>query len=416
MRSSIDPVGTRTGRRILFSVLYLCEGAPIGFLWWTLPAELRASGVPIDRITALTAVTTLPWVFKFAWAPLVDVLRSRGLELRHWIVLSQALMGFALLPLVGIDDLAVHYELVYALLLAHSVAAATQDVAIDAWAIRVTPREELGSLNGSMQVGMFLGRWLFGAGLLLTGDALAGGAAVGALIALVWATGILVLISRDADDGPAQAESLAFARSLRAAFGRRATWLALGIALISGAGFEGLGALAGPLLVDRGFGAERIGAFYSLNVVAMIAGSLAGGLLTDRLGRKSAVTVLLVAIALEVGAVAALDRAALGYAFVFAAMVAVYFAYGMFIAATYALFMDLTDRSLAATQFSAYMGATNACEAWSGWTAGQFAARHGYPAALGALAAASLLALPLLRALRERPKNCDDARSDRDDS
>jgi len=401
----LDPAASRSLRRGLFGVLYLCEGAPIGFLWWALPAQLRAAGVPVDRITALTAATTLPWVLKFVWAPLVDVLRSRGFGLRRWVLAAQGLMGVALLPLVRLDDLAAHYELVYALLIAHSLAAATQDVAIDAWAIRVTPRSELGSLNGSMQVGKFLGRWLFGAGLLLAGGVVSNGAAVGALIALVWASALAVLACRDPEAelpraASAREELGSFGRSLAAMFRRRATWLALGIALLSGAGFEALGALAGPLLVDRGFGVDQVGSFYSLSVVAMIAGSVAGGVLADRLGRRRAVSGLLVAIALVVGSVAAIDRASLDPRWLFAAMVSLYLAYGMFIAASYALFMEQTDPALGATQFSAYMGATNACEAWSGFAAGRIAARHDYPAALAALACASLFALPLLRALR----------------
>jgi hypothetical protein len=40
---------------------------------------------------------------------------------------------------------------------------------------------------------------------------------------------------------------------------------------------------------------------------------------------------------------------------------------GLFTAASYALFMDLTDPKLGGTQFSAFMAATNGCESWSGW-------------------------------------------------
>jgi hypothetical protein len=46
------------------------------------------------------------------------------------------------------------------------------------------------------------------------------------------------------------------------------------------------------------------------------------------------------------------------------------------------------------------MGATNACEAWAGFAAGNAAARFGYAPSLAALAAVSLVALPVLAAIR----------------
>jgi MFS transporter, PAT family, beta-lactamase induction signal transducer AmpG len=57
--------------------------------------------------------------------------------------------------------------------------------------------------------------------------------------------------------------------------------------------------------------------------------------------------------------------------------------------------MQLTDPKLGATQFSAYMGAINACEAWAGFSAGQLAERFDFPVAFVALAVVSLLAWPL---------------------
>ena len=73
----MDFLATPFRRRLLFAALYLSEGAPIGFLWLALPTRLKVADVSIQQITALTAVLVIPWTFKFAWAPLVDVLRSR---------------------------------------------------------------------------------------------------------------------------------------------------------------------------------------------------------------------------------------------------------------------------------------------------------------------------------------------------
>jgi predicted MFS family arabinose efflux permease len=67
----------------------------------------------------------------------------------------------------------------------------------------------------------------------------------------------------------------------------------------------------------------------------------------------------------------------------------------MFTAASYALFMELTDPRLGATQFSSFMAATNACEAWAALLVGRLIVGNGYSSAFMALAAISLVGLPI---------------------
>jgi hypothetical protein len=73
---------------------------------------------------------------------------------------------------------------------------------------------------------------------------------------------------------------------------------------------------------------------------------------------------------------------------------------GLFTAASYALFMDLTDPEIGGTQFSAFMSATNACESWSALAGGRIAGASGYPAAFVVMCIASLGSLPILARLR----------------
>jgi len=77
-----------------------------------------------------------------------------------------------------------------------------------------------------------------------------------------------------------------------------------------------------------------------------------------------------------------------------------YFGIGLFTAASYAFFMDITEPRLAATQFSAFMGATNLCESWSAFTIGRMIALFGYPAAFIGISVLSLAALPALAAFK----------------
>lgn len=364
--------------------------------------------MPVGTIALLTSVIILPWAFKFLWAPLVDVLRGRRWGRRAWIVAAQLLMGLTLLPLAFVDWQA-SLSLLFVLLVMHAFAAATQDVAIDAWAISVTPRSQLGGINGWMQVGMLSGRWLFGAGFLLVAHVVADTVAVLVMIAVIWATTLVVLLAGEADDDadasarrPALSERWRrFIVTLVAAFRSQDTWLGILLALLAFAGFKAVGDIAGPFMVDRGLSSVGVGRFFTAALVAMIAGALLGGWLADRFGVRRIVGALVVLAATMIlatsGAAVTTEG---GHPQVIVGLLGVYLCAGMLTAAAYALFMRLTDPRLGATQFSAYMGAINGCEAWAGLTAGQLAERFDYPVGFVAVALLSLLALPLLWRLR----------------
>jgi MFS family permease len=387
---------------VLFTLLYASEGAPIGFIWWALPTVLRAADVPIERITALTAVLVLPWTFKFLWAPLVDRLRSRRWGFRAWIASAQLAMAGCLVPLIWIDPVE-HFAVWQALLLAHAVAAATQDVAIDAFAIQVVPETGRGLLNGSMQAGMLVGRSVFGGGSLIVLGLFGREWILAALV--VWilvALGALgaLRLAEPAARGGAGAPRLGAA--LRAMLRRRTTWWGLAFALVGAAGFEAAGQLAGPYLVDRGETTSAIGLFFGAVVVAAtITGGLVGGRISDRWGRLRSCAVFLLGFVAVIAALGVIDFGGAASPLVrYLLLGAMYLFVGLFTAASYALFMDLTDPAIGGTQFSTYMSATNACESWSAWVGGRVAGASGYPAAFLVMSAASLVGLPVLARLR----------------
>ncbi len=403
-------IRTSGGRRLLFSVLYAAEGGPIGFLWWALPTLLRLRGAPVEEITGLLALLVLPWTFKFLWAPLVDTLRSPRFGFRAWIAGAQVAMGLTLVPLLWLDP-ATHFDLVRILLVAHALAAATQDVSIDALAIRVVPERERGLVNGAMQAGMLGGRSLFGGGALILAASLGWNAIFIGLLALIAGSLFLLLFVDESDlGGPRMTDNggaAGFTRLLGGAFRDRNTWFGILFALVSAAGFEATGALAGPYLVDRGATQNAVGFFLAVPaIVGMLAGGFAGGWSSDRFGRPAtlvASTLLFSGMIAGLGfAEIALDQAPpllLSYGF----LCGMYLGLGMFVAASYALFMDLTRTGLGATQFSTFMAATNGCEAWATFAGGRLAAGAGYAGAFLVMSAVSVISLPLLRCFRKRP-------------
>ena len=391
----------RARLRFAFALLYFAEGAPIGFIWWTLPTLLREEGVEVEDITALTALVVIPWALKFAWAPLVDTMASERFPLRTWIVSAQVVMGAVLVPLAFIDPVASMGTLTV-LLVCHAFAAATQDVAVDALCIATVEPSERGAINGWMQAGMLLGRALFGGVALMVVGSLGMTTMVAAMVAVVWTTALVVLwVGPRHGTGSGQSARELFS-ALWEVLKSRTTWGGLLFAATAEASFKGVGSIVGPYLVDHDVSEEVIGAFFAfVSVSGMVVGALIGGRLSDAVGRHRVVIAGQVMVGVAI-CVMALDPPGGDGAAVstWIALGGLYLGIGLFTAAVFALFMDATDRRLGATQFSAYMGMTNLCEAWSSRLVGALTTRLGYGTSFPIAAALGLLSLPLLWLVR----------------
>ena len=408
----MDFLATPFRRRLLFAALYLSEGAPIGFLWLALPTRLKVADVSIQQITALTAVLVIPWTFKFAWAPLVDVLRSRRWTLKHWVLSAQFMMAVTLLPLLWIDPVQ-SMKLLSVFLVMHAIAAATQDVAIDALCISVTDATERGALNGWMQAGMLAGRAAMGGGALLLGSLIGDTAVVVVLVSITSFSGGLLLCSHvpmlEHDSLPNDKNPIRFvdrvksvARDLASAVKGPRHWAAFAFALTGPAAFKAFEVIIGPFLIDRGLSENEVGTFTATVMIgAMVYGSVLGGCLADRFQRNSFVAGALAFIVASLSAVAITDIVTneVGGWLLLLPIAVTGLGIGVFTVAAYALFMDMTEPRIAATQFSAYMGATNGCEAWSTLVLGQLVAGYGYAYGILSLCAVSALSLLLLPAI-----------------
>jgi PAT family beta-lactamase induction signal transducer AmpG len=394
--SRINLIESPRGRRILFAILYFGEGAPIGFVWWALPTLLRQRGVGLEEIGSLTALLVLPWALKFLWAPLIDMSRTPRFTLRGWIATSQLAMILSLLALAA-SGTTLPLATLRGILLFHAFAAATQDVAVDALAIRSTSVNERGSINAWMQAGMLTGRAMFGGGALIIADAAGERFALCLLAASVTASMLVALAYRDVTAAARSEDSaVRFRARLGRALTRRSTWLALAFAATGAAGFEAAGVLLGPMLSDHGISTATIGTFLSAPAAgAMVAGGLLGGRLCRAFGTTAPLVMFGVVVTALVACLSPIVDSASGAA-VWTTLSVLYFAVGAFTVSSYAFFMDRTDPELGSTQFSAYMGATNLCEAWAGHLSGGIAATRGYGYALACMAAVSLAALPML--------------------
>ena len=136
-------------------------------------------------------------------------------------------------------------------------------------------------------------------------------------------------------------------------------------------------------------------------VIAMFIGGLNGGYISDKVNRKKTVGVFLSGFVASIIFISIFNyvnssTAATGSLSGFTVM---YFFVELFTASSYTLFMDLTNPKIGGTQFSTYMAATNGCEAWTVWAAGNIITSYGYTPTFIFMSIVSLLSLFILKKL-----------------
>lgn len=125
------------------------SGLPFLLLFDTLSAWLHDAGVPLKVISTFVLATYL-YIFKFAWAPLVDHVSPPGLtrwlgRRRAWMLVAQIAAAAGLFALSAADP-ARGLGYVWAAVLFTGFCGATQDIAMDAWRIEVAEVDAQGAM------------------------------------------------------------------------------------------------------------------------------------------------------------------------------------------------------------------------------------------------------------------------------
>jgi len=267
------------------ALLYFAEGLPFGVVKEVVPVYFKVSGVSLTEI-GLASLLGLPWTLKVVWSPLVD----RYGERRQWI--TACLLALALFTsLVPLFDASAPPLGLWAVLLAVTLASATQDVAIDAYTIGLVERGEEGEANGVRVSAYRVALIASGGGLVFLAPLIGWPAAFtlaavlfAALAVGTWAAPRIVVPIEQ------RREWLAPMRRWLLQPGSWAVFLfVLGYKL----GDAALGPMVKPFWIDRGLGIAEIGLVStSFGVLATIAGALIGGWLTTRWGILRALLVL----------------------------------------------------------------------------------------------------------------------------
>lgn len=418
MRSNL--LDTRNGRFLTFGLLYVSEGIPYGFTSIAMVAFMRQHGVSLEAIGAFSAALFLPWAFKWAWAPLIDLIRlDRWGGRRAWIVACTTMMLLSLLLLASIDaEQQFHWLLATVIL--HNFFCATQDVAIDSLAVSTLKADERARGNGFMFGGQYLGIMLGGgAAVFVSGLVGFHGALayVGALCLMNLA--FVLLFVRDPGARPMARRQprfikalvthlVAFVKVVYASFWRsgRGPIFGTAFALLPCGAMALAYATLSTIQVDYGLEETQIAQLQILNTIAGAAGCLLGGFIADFFGIKRTVAAAFALTALVTFGLASqislVGLTAVSPMIFFGSIVSHGFFFGVAYGSRSAIFMGMTNPAVGATQFTAFMGMSNLAISVGNYWQGMVAERMGYAAALYLDALIALLVIGLIPFLRGR--------------
>jgi len=121
------------------------SGLPLYILISLLPAWLRSEGVDLKAI-GLFALISLPFTWKFLWAPLFDRFTPPLGRRRGWLFISQSLLLISI-PVFGAFNPKLDIWTIAYLATAVAFFSACQDIVIDAYRRELLPDIELGLGN-----------------------------------------------------------------------------------------------------------------------------------------------------------------------------------------------------------------------------------------------------------------------------
>uniref|UniRef100_A0A667ZDH2 Acetyl-coenzyme A transporter 1 n=1 Tax=Myripristis murdjan TaxID=586833 RepID=A0A667ZDH2_9TELE len=160
------------GNVLLLLFLYVLQGIPLG-LAGSIPLIMQSKNVSY-KDQAFFSFVFWPFSLKLLWAPLVDALYlSQFGRRKSWLVPTQYLLGLFMLYLsLTVDSLLQNEEgrgpnvlTLTAVFFMLAFLAATQDIAVDGWALTMLSRENVGYASTCNSVGQtagyFLGNVLF---------------------------------------------------------------------------------------------------------------------------------------------------------------------------------------------------------------------------------------------------------------
>jgi PAT family beta-lactamase induction signal transducer AmpG len=280
----------RSWRTASVSLLSFSSGLPLGLVWITIPTWMAREGADIKYIGLFT-IAQAPWTFKFVWSPLMDRYSPPMPRVGPKIAWTLVTQAFLLLLTFGLAGIRYQPDVVWiigALTMAMAFASASQDIAIDAYAVEVLRPEEQGVAVGA-RIAIYRSAMFVAGGVAITLGGLWSWPFIFALLGLLYVPMMAVSwFAPHSAYGRAQAPL-----SLRAAVWEpfvgflsvERSLQILAFVVLYKLADNLAGALIRPFLVQVGFNDFDVGiATATIGLFATLAGTFLGGMLTTAWG------------------------------------------------------------------------------------------------------------------------------------
>lgn len=334
----------------LFGSLYFSEGLMVAITTVATSLYLREKAVSIPITTLIIGIVNVPWMLKFVWGPIIDYFIKFG---RKTFIILGGVLSISCMFLASFVDPGVSLLPFTFLIFFSHVGIGFIDVSTDAWAIDVSTEKDRGKINGSMFAGQY-GAWAIGAALFpFIGSQYGYHSAYLINAILILLILLFPFIVKEIVRVKVKQKIVSLVVK------EFKTKTVLLVALFSPLVFmnEGIMSFLIPIYMRDGLGLSDV----QIGFVAMIlplflaVGSLFGGVVTDKIGRKS---MLYIFIGLNI-----VFTASLIFADTWWKLSIIYgiigFLMGGHSTASCALFMDVTNPRIGATQYGIFTGIAN---------------------------------------------------------
>ncbi|KIL58525.1 hypothetical protein M378DRAFT_86388 [Amanita muscaria Koide BX008] len=147
---------------VLLCVLYLMQGIPLGLAMESVPFLLNKHRLPLSQLATFT-LSSYPYSLKLLWSPIVDSVYFVSIGRRKsWIIPMQLIVGTLMLYLSLnvqrlMDDPSNHVAELTTIFTSLVFFSATQDIAVDGWALTLLSKDCLSYASTCQTIGITTG-------------------------------------------------------------------------------------------------------------------------------------------------------------------------------------------------------------------------------------------------------------------
>ena len=335
---------------LLFGSLYFSEGLIKVISVLILPIYFLERGIPPELVTFIIGVAATPMIIKFVWGGTVDYFIRFG---RRRFILMGGLLSAVSLFILAIIDPGVALIPFAFLVFVSWCGVGFLDVSSDAMAIEISREEERGKINGAMffgqNSGMAVGAFLFPF-IVQTSNYSVVFLAAGLIILLIIIFPLFIKETKTVKKREKMAPILI------GEFKKKTTLLVAIFAPMVTLS-SGMLLFLAILYMKIGFQLDiaQIGLITAVFTISLAVGSLIGGVITDRWGRKNTLYVF-IGMSIFFTASFIFTNNWQNFTILFSV---IGFLQGCYHAAFLAMYMDVTNPRVGATQFSILTGLGN---------------------------------------------------------